>query len=29
VHTLNNQPWHLGRWVAIAREESSAFLTNQ
>lgn len=23
VHTLNNQPWRLGRWVAIAREESA------
>jgi hypothetical protein len=22
VHTLNNQPWRLGRWAQIAREES-------
>jgi hypothetical protein len=23
VHTLSNQPWRLGRWVALAREECS------
>ncbi len=22
VHTLNNQPWRLGRWVELAREEA-------
>ncbi len=26
VHTLSNQPWRLGRWVALAREESSKYL---
>jgi hypothetical protein len=25
VHTLNNQPWRLGRWVQIAREESERY----
>jgi hypothetical protein len=25
VHTLNDQPWRLGRWVALAREESAAY----
>jgi hypothetical protein len=24
VHTLNNEPWRLGRWVQIAREEIDA-----
>ena len=22
VHTLNNEPWRLARWVQLAREES-------
>ena len=26
VHTLANQPWRLGRWVAIAREECEKIL---
>ncbi len=25
VHTLNNQPWRLGRWVQLAREVSEEF----
>lgn len=29
VHTLSNQPWRLGRWVALAREESAAYFARQ
>jgi hypothetical protein len=25
VHTLRDQPWRLGRWVALAREVSAEF----